>query len=80
MPNKQPIADTLKAAILASELPFLTLEQRTGVTRQSLMSFVKDERTLRLDMADKLAVYFGLELRPVAHKIAKKAATKRKGN
>ena len=64
MPNNQPIADTLKAAILASELPFLTLEQQTGVTRQSLMSFVKDERTLRLDFADKLAVYFGLELLP----------------
>ena len=80
MPNNQPIADTLKAAILASELPFLTLEQRTGVTRQSLMSFVKDERTLRLDMADKLAIYFGLELRPATRKTATKAAPKRKGN
>ena len=64
MPTKQTIAETLKAAIEASGLPFLTLEQQTGVTRQSLMSFVKGERTLRLDMADKLADYFGLELRP----------------
>ncbi len=79
MPTKQSIADTLKAAILASELPFLTLEQQTGVTRQSLMSFVKDERTLRLDMADKLAVYFGLELRPTTSKTATKATPKRKG-
>lgn len=62
MPTNQPIADALKVAITASGLPFLTLEQRTGVTRQSLMSFVKGERTLRLDVADKLAVYFGLEL------------------
>ena len=79
MPNNQPIADALKAAILASELPFLTLEQQTGVTRQSLMSFVKDERTLRLDMADKLAIYFELELRPATRKAATKAARKRKG-
>ncbi len=47
MPIKPTIADTLKAAIESSGLPFLTLEQRTGVTRQSLMSFVKGERTLR---------------------------------
>lgn len=75
MPTKQPIADALKAAILASELPYLTLQEETGVTRQSLMSFVKDERTLRLDMADKLAVYFGLTLQPAT----RKAAPKRKG-
>ncbi|MDZ4689033.1 MAG: helix-turn-helix transcriptional regulator [Planctomycetaceae bacterium] len=64
------MADALKAAIEASGMPFLTLEQETGVTRQSLMAFVKGQRTLRLDMADKLAVYFGLDVRP---------ATKRKG-
>ena len=79
MTTKQPIADTLKAAILASELPYLTLQEETGVTRQSLMSFVKDERTLRLDMADKLAAYFKLELRPATRKPATKAAPKRKG-
>lgn len=70
MATKQPMADALKAAIEASGMPFLTLEQETGVTRQSLMAFVKGQRTLRLDMADKLAVYFGLDVRP---------ATKRKG-
>ena len=79
MPTTPTIADTLKAAIESSGLPFLTLEQRTGVTRQSLMSFVKGERTLRLDMADKLATYFGLELQPATRKPATKAATKRKG-
>jgi hypothetical protein len=34
------------------------------VLRQSLMRFVREEQTLRLDMADRLAVYFGLALRP----------------
>ncbi len=64
MATNQPIAEALKTAIEESGLPFLALEQQTGVTRQSLMSFLKGERTLRLDIADKLAVYFGLELLP----------------
>lgn len=64
MKTKQPMTDALKAAIEKSGLLFLTLEQETGVTRQSLMAFVKGQRTLRLDIADKLAVYFRLEVRP----------------
>jgi plasmid maintenance system antidote protein VapI len=39
------------------------LERETGVTRASIRRFVNGERTLRLDMADRLAAYFGLELR-----------------
>jgi plasmid maintenance system antidote protein VapI len=42
---------------------YLTLERETGVARASIRRFVNGERTLRLDMADRLAVYFGLELR-----------------
>jgi hypothetical protein len=61
---KQPLTDALKKAIADSELTFLTLEQETGVLRQSLMSFMRGESSLRLDMADKLAEYFKLELRP----------------
>jgi transcriptional regulator with XRE-family HTH domain len=64
MANKQPMTDALKRAIEASGLPFLTLEQETGVTRQSLMAFMKDERTLRLDMADRVANYFKLTVAP----------------
>jgi len=36
----------------------------TGVTRQSMMKFVRGEQSLRLDMADHLAEYFGIEVRP----------------
>ena len=64
MANKQPMTDALKRAIESSGLPFLTLEQETGVTRQSLMAFMKDERTLRLDMADRVANYFKLTVGP----------------
>ena len=52
-------------ALDASETTLLTLEQETGVVRASIMRFVKGRQSLRLDMADKLAAHFGLELRSV---------------
>lgn len=64
MTSKQPIAEALKTAIESSGLTFKALERETGVTRQSLMAFMKDERTLRLDIADKLAAYFKLTVGP----------------
>jgi hypothetical protein len=72
MAEKQSITDILRRAIVDSGIPFLTLEQETGVTRQSLMKFARAERTIHLDAADRLATFFGLELRPVV-KVAKKS-------
>ena len=43
---------------------FRAIERDTGVLRQSLMKFVRGETSLRLDVADKLAAYYGLELKP----------------
>jgi transcriptional regulator with XRE-family HTH domain len=60
--TKQPMTEALRRAIVESELPFLTLEERTGVKRQSLMKFVRGETSLRLDVADKLADYFGFKI------------------
>ena len=79
MTHKLPISDSLRAAINASELSFLALERETGVIRQSLMPFARGEAGINIDAADKLAVYFGLELRPATRKPATKAAPKRKG-
>lgn len=62
MPDRQPMTESLKRAIESSELSFKALERETGVTRQSLMAFMKGERTLRLDMADRIADYFGLQI------------------
>ena len=58
------ITESLRRAIAESEMSFKGIERETGVTRQSLMKFAKREQSLRLDMADKIAVFFGLELRP----------------
>lgn len=76
---EQPITDALKTAIDASGMSIKALERETGVSRQSMMHFMRGTRTLRLDIADKLAKFFGLELRPATHKPAKKAAPKQKG-
>ena len=67
MPEKLPITDKLRKTINESGVPFLTLEQQTGVLRQSLMKFARGESSLHLDSADEVARYFGLELRPVAN-------------
>ncbi len=62
--KKKPmtITDHLRDAVNDCPLSFQALEQETGVTRQSLMRFARSEASLRLDFADKLAEYFGLEL------------------
>ncbi len=52
----------LRDAVNASPLSFRALEHETGVFRQTLMKFARGESSLRLDKADKLAEYFGLEL------------------
>jgi plasmid maintenance system antidote protein VapI len=58
-----PFTEALRRAIRESGLPYLTLEQETGVHRASISRFMADERSLRLDVADKLAAYLGLEVK-----------------
>ena len=67
-PNRMaPISNLLRRTILeaieAGRTSYKALERDTGVTRASIMRFVKRARLLRLDIADRLAAYFGLELR-----------------
>jgi plasmid maintenance system antidote protein VapI len=67
-PDPAPISDLLRRTIAQAvdrgRTNYLTLERETGVTRASIMRFVRGPQSLRLDMADRLAAYFGLELRP----------------
>jgi plasmid maintenance system antidote protein VapI len=62
--STQPITDVLKKAIVQSGMAHIALERATGVKRASIMRFLRGETSLRLDMADRLAAYFGLILRP----------------
>jgi plasmid maintenance system antidote protein VapI len=60
--KKPPISDLLRKTIAENRIPYLVLERETGVVRTSIMRFVRGETSLRLDKADVLAEYFGLEL------------------
>ena len=65
------MTETLRRTITESGMSFKGLETATGVKRQSLMKFARGEQSLRLDIADKLAAYFGLELQPTKKRKAK---------
>ena len=58
-----PITDLLRRTIAESDVPYLTLERETGVKRGSIARFVRGDQSIRLDLADRLAEYFGLELK-----------------
>jgi plasmid maintenance system antidote protein VapI len=67
-----PISDllrrTIAQAIEGRRTSYKALERETGVTRASIQRFVCGKQYLRLDMADRLAAFFGLELRPLKRK------------
>jgi hypothetical protein len=62
--GKLPITEGLQNAIAKSGMAYHAIERATGVKRQSIMYFMRGEQSLRLNIADRLAVYFGLEIRP----------------
>jgi len=57
------MSDVLRRAIVESGKALIALERETGVQRMSIARFLRGETSLHLDVADKLAAYFGLELR-----------------
>jgi plasmid maintenance system antidote protein VapI len=57
---------TIREAVEAGRTNYKALERETGLTRASIMRFVAGNQSLRLDMADRLAAHFGLELRAKA--------------
>ncbi|MCK4340737.1 MAG: hypothetical protein KAY37_03315 [Phycisphaerae bacterium] len=63
------ITKLLREALAGAE-SFAAVERATGVKRQSLMKFARGEQSLRLDIADRLAAYFGIECRRVRRRKA----------
>lgn len=57
------MSDLLREAIPESGKTFSEIERATGVKRGSLLRFLRGETSLRLDKADALAEYFGIESR-----------------
>ena len=65
MPKKSPITDALRRAIEESGITSKALDRETVLKRPSIVRFRRGDQSLRLDLADKLAEFFGLELVPV---------------
>jgi transcriptional regulator with XRE-family HTH domain len=60
--RKPTMTDVLKTAIERSGKTRYQIAQDTGVLQTSLSRFMRGETSLRLDKADVLAEYLGLEL------------------
>jgi plasmid maintenance system antidote protein VapI len=56
------ITEVLIKAIVKSGVSYKALSRETGVARASIQRFVDGRQSIRLDMADRLAAYFGLKL------------------
>lgn len=56
------MTELLRRALNESE-SLNAVDKATGVKRQAMTKFMRGEQSLRLDMADKLAAYFGIECR-----------------
>jgi plasmid maintenance system antidote protein VapI len=57
------MSDVLRQTVKDSGAPLIALERATGIQRASIRRFLRGEQSLRLDLADRLAAHFGLELR-----------------
>jgi transcriptional regulator with XRE-family HTH domain len=56
------LTDVLRAAVEESGLTQYRIAKDTGIAPTSLMRFIRGQTSLRLDKADALAAYLGLEL------------------
>ena len=56
------MTDVIRRKIDETGISLKRLAADTGIVRASLIRFRRGETSLRLDVADKLADYFGLEL------------------
>lgn len=63
MPRKgtKPTMTKLLRKALAEAESLNAVANTTGVQKASLIRFLRAEQSLRLDMAEKLAAYFGVE-------------------
>ena len=59
----ESMTDVLRRTIIDSGVSYKSLSRETGVARASIQRFVDGRQSIRLDMADRLAAYFGLTVR-----------------
>lgn len=68
MAKKETMTETLRRVMSESGETHLGISKATGVTRPSIIRFLRGEQSLHLDAADRLAEHFGLELVEKKHK------------
>jgi transcriptional regulator with XRE-family HTH domain len=61
---KPTLTDALRAAVEQSGLTGYRIALATGIDNSNLARFLRGELSLRLDKADRLAAYLGLQLVP----------------
>jgi plasmid maintenance system antidote protein VapI len=66
------MTEALKTMIQRSGMTWLQLERATGLKRASIMRFCQGKHALRLDLADRLAAYLGIEVKLPKRKGAKR--------
>ena len=66
--SKKGLEHQLRQAIIKSGLSQYELGDLSGVNRAQINRFVRGERTLTLESAEKIVDALGLELKPKAHK------------
>ena len=59
---KMTVSEQLKKAILSSKKTRYAIAVGSGIDHAVLRRFLKGERDIKLQTADKLAEYFGLKL------------------
>jgi DNA-binding phage protein len=58
----ETMTEALRRVIADSGMAHISIARETGVQRMSIVRFLNGTQSLRLDAADKLAAYFGLEV------------------
>ena len=58
----ESLTEALRRVIADSGLSHNSIAAKTGVQRMSIVRFLNGTQSLRLDAADKLAAFFGLEV------------------
>ena len=55
------LAEALRTELRRRKEPLIGIERATGISRDSISRFLRG-KTLHLDVADRLAAYFGIQI------------------
>jgi len=64
MAKRKTITATLQKAVRQSGQSLYAISKATGLNEDSLSRFMRGRTSMRLDLADKLADYLGIECHP----------------